>query len=545
MSKPTRNERDDLEIIKERINTTDKGPIIKEYAKGRFLGKGGFAKCYEFKSLEKNQILAAKIIAKSSLRKQRHRQKLLSEIKIHRSLNHKNIVKFNHVFEDGKNVYILLELCTNQTLKELCKRRKRLTEFEARYYIHQLVLGLRHLHKNLIIHRDLKLGNLFLSEKLEIKLGDFGLAAKLEMDSQKRHTVCGTPNYIAPEILNNRKGHSFEVDIWSLGVILFTLLSGKPPFETSQVKETYQKIRKCSYKFPDNVNMSSKVKSLIKKIFQIDPSKRPTLEQIIEDPFLNGGYDIPETLPLSTLNTIPTSDMIDKLLSRKKTSGKNKLGLASKGVMKTKDVYVKKWVDYSSKYGLGYLLSNECSGVFFNDCTKIIYHPQGNFFQYIERGSMKEDKVRGFLLSSYPESLHKKVTLLLHFQSYLENKKADQCSPDKNAKELTSKELTNFTGSAKTLIYLKKWMKTKHSKLLRLSNKIVQVAFNDKTEIILSSESKLVVYVDKKGQRQEYAIGKALDSDNTEMSRRLKYTKEILTHMLSGKGKDKPSLRPE
>ena len=180
MSKRRRN-MDDMVIIEERISNPIGGTVIKKYAKGKFLGKGGFAKCYEFTALEKNRTLAAKIIPKASLKKTRHRQKLLSEIRIHRSLNHPHIVKFEHVFEDNENVYILLEMCTNQTLNDLCKRRKRLLEFEAQYYIYQMVDSLRYLHRNRVIHRDLKLGNLFLSDKLEIKLGDFGLAARLEL----------------------------------------------------------------------------------------------------------------------------------------------------------------------------------------------------------------------------------------------------------------------------------------------------------------------------------------------------------------------------
>ena len=98
-------------------------------------------------------------------------------------------------------MYILLELCPHQTLNEFIKRRKRITEIEAQCYLHQLALALKHLHNNKVIHRDLKLGNLFLSDKLEIKIGDFGLAAKLDHDDERRRTVCGTPNYIAPEIL--------------------------------------------------------------------------------------------------------------------------------------------------------------------------------------------------------------------------------------------------------------------------------------------------------------------------------------------------------
>jgi len=105
--------------------------VIKKYIKGKFLGKGGFAKCYEITSLETKKLLAAKIVPKQSLTKSRAKQKLMSEIRIHRSLHHPNIVGFEHFFEDPENVYILLELCSNQTLNEMVKRRKRLTELEA------------------------------------------------------------------------------------------------------------------------------------------------------------------------------------------------------------------------------------------------------------------------------------------------------------------------------------------------------------------------------------------------------------------------------
>lgn len=107
----------------------------------------------------------------------------------------------------------------------------------------QIISGMRYLHRHKVIHRDLKLGNLFLTDKMEMKLGDFGLATKLEFDGEKKRTICGTPNYIAPEILEGKTGHSYEVDIWSLGVVIWTMLIGKPPFETNDVKTTYRKIR--------------------------------------------------------------------------------------------------------------------------------------------------------------------------------------------------------------------------------------------------------------------------------------------------------------
>lgn len=126
----------------------------------------------------------------------------------------------------------------------------------------------------------MKLGNLFLSEKMELKVGDFGLATKLEFDGEKKRTICGTPNYIAPEILDGKSGHSYEVDVWSLGVIIYTLLIGKPPFETPDVKATYKKIRMNSYSFPEHVPISDNARGLITRILNLDPARRPTLEEM-------------------------------------------------------------------------------------------------------------------------------------------------------------------------------------------------------------------------------------------------------------------------
>lgn len=100
-------------------------------------------------------------------------------------------------------MYIILELCDNQTLNELIKRRKRLTEIEVKYYMHQLIVATKDIHEQNVIHRDLKLGNLLLTDKLEVRIGDFGLAAKVASRTQRRKTMCGTPNYIAPEILDS------------------------------------------------------------------------------------------------------------------------------------------------------------------------------------------------------------------------------------------------------------------------------------------------------------------------------------------------------
>lgn len=149
---------------------------------------------------------------------------------------------------------------------------------------------------------------------MELKLGDFGLATKLEFDGEKKRTICGTPNYIAPEILEGKTGHSYEVDTWSLGVIIYTLLIGKPPYETPDVKTTYKKIRMNSYSFPEHVPLSDAARGLITKILNLDPSKRPTLDEIFQHPFFNNGGTIPKLLPLSTLACPPSASYIRQFL---------------------------------------------------------------------------------------------------------------------------------------------------------------------------------------------------------------------------------------
>lgn len=212
-------------------------------------------------------------------------------------------------------------------------------------------------------------------------------------------------------------------------------------------------------------------------------------------------------------------------------------------------MWVKRWVDYSSKYGLGYLLSNNSTGVFFNDSTKILISPDGHTFNYYERKSVggangqmseKQDVMKSYSLTDYPKELQKKVTLLQHFRSYLENNEKD---PSSN-KDVEMKD-EQFASQSPTSggVYVKKWMRTKHAIMFRLSNKIVQVNFQDHTEILLNSESRMVTYVNKKNERITLPLNQALESNNAEMTKRLKYTKDILTHMLNNNNNNN-GMRP-
>lgn len=268
---------EEIEIVEHRKKASGDGYTVHRYIRGRLLGKGGFAKVYWCTSLDTNRHYAVKIVPKANLVKSRARQKLQAEIKIHRSLKHDSVCEYKHFFEDKVNCYILLELCQNQSMNEMIKRRKRLTEPEVKYYMKQLLHAVRYMHGINVIHRDLKLGNIFLDKNLRVKVGDFGLATRLSSSDEKRKTICGTPNYIAPEVIDGNKekrGHSFEVDIWSMGVICFTTLVGKPPYESKDVKSTYQRILANKYEFPSHIPISGHARDLISAMLQTNPKKR-------------------------------------------------------------------------------------------------------------------------------------------------------------------------------------------------------------------------------------------------------------------------------
>lgn len=243
---------------------------------------------------------------------------LLAEIQIHRQLRHPRVVGFDTFFEDDENVYLMLELCTNQSLMDLMHRRKHLLEDEARLLMLEMVEGVRYLHANNVIHRDLKLGNVFLDHGMHVKLGDFGLAAQLAHSGERKRTVCGTPNYIAPEVLDNSPdGHSFEVDVWALGVILFTLIAGKPPFQTKDVKSTYSRIRKNQYEWPEGFG-SRDARHLVAGMLASNPRDRPTLREICMHPFFTApGARVPPAMHPAHQREAPLDSEVRQHVSSK------------------------------------------------------------------------------------------------------------------------------------------------------------------------------------------------------------------------------------
>lgn len=252
---------------------------------------------------------------------------------------------------------------------------------------------------------------------------------------------------------------------------------------------------------------------------------------------------IPKALPAYTLACPPSESYTIKFKTGKgkeKTVPKNKMKRDKSKYLKTalvndldpemieqvkNDTYVVEYVDYSSKYGVGYVLTNGTYGVFYNDSTKIIFDPCTESIEYVNKKSgEKAGRIEKFYSKEYPPHLKKKMTLLQHFTGYLE-------------KNIHSKKhlIREYTDEEDRGIIVKKWLRTKHAIIFRLSNKLVQVIFFDHTEIILHSENRAVTYVNKKGDRLYYSLESSIESNNQEMTKRLNYTRQVLTHMLQNK----------
>ncbi|XP_073492634.1 serine/threonine-protein kinase PLK1 [Aquarana catesbeiana] len=545
----------------------------RRYLRGRFLGKGGFAKCYEITDLASREVYAGKIVPKTMLLKPHQKDKMTMEISIQRSLSHRNVVGFHGFFEDNDFVYVVLELCRRRSLLELHKRRKAVTEPEARYYLRQTILGCQYLHSNKVIHRDLKLGNLFLNDDMDVKIGDFGLATQVEFDGERKKTLCGTPNYIAPEVLG-KKGHSFEVDIWSLGCIMYTLLVGKPPFETSCLKETYIRIKKNEYAIPKHINPVAA--ALIQKMLRSDPATRPTIDELLTDEFFTTGY-IPSRLPTTCLTVPPRFSIAPSSIDpsfRKPLTAINKgqdSPVVEKNVVKDEDLappectepadcylsdmmqqltsinaakpaekavvnqdeaedpacnpifWVSKWVDYSDKYGLGYQLCDNSVGVLFNDSTRLIMYNDGDSLQYIERNNSES-----YLnVRSYPSALTKKITLLKYFRNYMSEHLL------KAGANITPREGDELA----RLPFLRTWFRTRSAIILHLSNGTVQINFfQDHTKIILCPLMAAVSYIDEKREFHTYKLSLLEEFGcSKELASRLRYARTMVEKLQSSK----------
>nr|DBA28940.1 TPA: hypothetical protein GDO54_009222 [Pyxicephalus adspersus] len=259
---------------------------IEDFNVLNLLGKGSFACVYRAQSIHTGIEVAIKMIDKKAMQRVGMVQRVRNEVEIHCQLKHPSILELYNYFEDSNYVYLILEMCHNGEMNRFLKNRKKpFTEKEARHFMEQIVKGMLYLHSHGILHRDLTLSNLLLSSDMNIKIADFGLAAQLKLPNEKHFTMCGTPNYIAPEIAT-RSAHGLESDVWSLGCMLYTFLVGRPPFDTDTVKNTLNKIVLADYEMPSFV--SREAKDLIFQLLRKNPADRLSLSSVLDHPFMTG-----------------------------------------------------------------------------------------------------------------------------------------------------------------------------------------------------------------------------------------------------------------
>ncbi|XP_073743437.1 inactive serine/threonine-protein kinase PLK5 isoform X2 [Callorhinus ursinus] len=265
------------------------------YRRGKLIGKGAFSRCYKLVDMSTSAVFALKVVprAEGGAGRLRSRGKVEREIALHSRLKHRNIVALHGHFADREHVYMVLEYCSRQSLAHVLEARRTLTEPEVRYYLRGLVSGLRYLHQRRIVHRDLKPSNFFLNKNMVIKIGDLGLAARVGPGGHCHRVLCGTPNFLAPEVIS-RNGHSCQSDIWALGCIMYTVLTGTPPFMVAPLSEMYQNIRDGRY--PEPAHLSPNARRLIARLLAPNPAERPSLDLLLQDDFFTQGFT-PDRLP--------------------------------------------------------------------------------------------------------------------------------------------------------------------------------------------------------------------------------------------------------
>jgi NIMA (never in mitosis gene a)-related kinase len=252
----------------------------------RVLGEGSFGKCYLVESLsDKAKCVIKQIDIKFMT--QQEKDETIREALILQHLKHPNIISFRDAYTTKKQkLCIVMDFADGGDLQSKIKERagRPFTEDEVLNWFVQICLAMKHVHDRKILHRDLKAGNIFLTKKGRVKLGDFGIAKVLSATMDNAKTMVGTPYYLSPEIIENRP-YNFKSDVWSLGVLLYELCCLKPPFDGSSLHFLALKIIKGKYN-PVPRSYSHGIRALIEKMLKVDPAARPTVSQILKDPLI-------------------------------------------------------------------------------------------------------------------------------------------------------------------------------------------------------------------------------------------------------------------
>ncbi|KAM7538600.1 hypothetical protein Aperf_G00000059330 [Anoplocephala perfoliata] len=262
-------------------------PHVGKYKLIRTLGSGNFAKVKLAQHITTKKEVAVKVIDKGKLN-HASLNKLFREVNVMKQLNHPNIVKLYEVIESDRHVYLVMEFVANGELFEYLASNGRMREKDARIKFRQIVSAVQYCHQKNIVHRDLKAENLLLDADFNIKLADFGFSNTFRSD-KKLDTFCGSPPYAAPELFLGKKYIGPEVDVWSLGVILYTIVAGYLPFDAQNLRDLRERVLRGKYRIP--FFMSTDCELLLKKMLVLNPEKRYSLLNVMADKWTNLGMD--------------------------------------------------------------------------------------------------------------------------------------------------------------------------------------------------------------------------------------------------------------
>uniref|UniRef100_T1JBJ8 Protein kinase domain-containing protein n=1 Tax=Strigamia maritima TaxID=126957 RepID=T1JBJ8_STRMM len=285
------------EIIKLGLFSGSASTVLEKqgYTLGRVIGEGSYCKVRIAETRQHGQVqrYAVKIISRKKASKDFVSRFLPREIEIVRDLQHPNIIQVHRILDTGDTVFIFMDIAERGDLLDYIRTHGALNEPKARNFFRQLVSAIKYLHTKEITHRDLKCENVLLCTEDHIKLTDFGFARKcVDQETGKRilsSTYCGSAAYAAPEILSGTPYNPKMYDVWSLGCILFIMLTGSMPFDDSNIRKMLKYQQERRYTYPSKVVdiLSPESKALIRHILEPDITRRATVDQILKNPWLN------------------------------------------------------------------------------------------------------------------------------------------------------------------------------------------------------------------------------------------------------------------
>eukprot|EP00252_Welwitschia_mirabilis_P021838 TRINITY_DN571_c0_g1_i2.p1 TRINITY_DN571_c0_g1~~TRINITY_DN571_c0_g1_i2.p1 ORF type:complete len:439 (-),score=107.73 TRINITY_DN571_c0_g1_i2:503-1819(-) len=263
---------------------------VGKYEIGRTIGEGTFAKVKFARNSETGESVAIKVLDKEKVLQHKMVDQIKREISTMKLIKHPNVIQLYEVMASKTKIYLVMEFVSGGELFDKIVNYGRLKEDEARRYFQQLINAVDYCHSRGVYHRDLKPENLLLDSYGNLKVSDFGLSALSQQvrDDGLLHTTCGTPNYVAPEVINDKGYDGSTADLWSCGVILFVLMAGYLPFDDPNIMTLYKKITDAEFTCPPW--FSSNGKKLVTRIVDPNPKTRITIPEIMENEWFKKGY---------------------------------------------------------------------------------------------------------------------------------------------------------------------------------------------------------------------------------------------------------------